>query len=1003
MKDMNNKNKVLLISHDFSLTGAPEALKNLALTLRAKGFVPIVASPADGPQKEILSKLNIKTFVNPSIYRDNYVVENINKFAFVVVNTIVGAPLIKRLKGLNVPVVWWVHEAKAVYSDVQLQYMPLELQNNIYVYCVGDYAKNILTEYRPRYECKQMMYYVPDFSEESILAKDVKFAFPSGKKIFAIIGSKEDRKGQDVLVEAIKLLDEKVRQGSCFLFVGRCLDKNIYDVIEKAQGIFSDSILNIDEIDRASIINLYQHIDCLICASRDDPMPVVITEAMIFSKIVICSENTGYAPIIEKFNAGYVYKNNDAKELAGRITEVFYADGEILQVMAQQGRKIYEHYFSQGAADRSVNSLIANLQCDEHKKSLMEKVVSAKKRCAIYLYYNRRGIFEEYAQEAVQGLATVAERVLVVVNGLLNEEGENYIKENGFELLVRENKGYDFGGYKDGIEHIGYEELKSYDELIILNSSVYGPIKPLPEVFAAMDKKDPACDFWGITMGSDGFPIHIQSYFYVFRDNLLWSEAFKSFWQSVNYFKDRDEAIAGGEIKVTQYFKEKGFSFNSYIEPNFEYYYNHSIEGAMFAYEQGSPFIKISLFQDQATYFRQLVYGFADAPSKIFDKLDAKWQTIILKHLCANGKQSVWSHTLRNVLILDDEQTNHSVDAKEIAAIIYVYFEENLDLILSYVHNLPAGSTIYFVSSKKDILAVYKEKTKNDNSKNYEYRLQPNRGRNEAAYWVTCRDVYDKHKYVCLIHDKKIAHLKPWAIGRGFFVHQLDSLLFSEEYIINLIHSMDKNYNIGMTQPALPLEAEWMDANGIYNPVRDRNWHQEGYMPLIIKELGMRLPLDEEMLFPVGSAFWVKAEALKVMFRKEWKIEDFPEEPVPGDKTILHAMERMYPLIIQEAGYHTFVAMPNSYAKGYYDNSEDRLKEMYRNRKELAGERTVLLKANCELINEKNSLYNEKKELIKERDYIKQNYINITNSLSFKLGRLLTWIPRVIRDFFKGK
>jgi glycosyltransferase involved in cell wall biosynthesis len=48
----------------------------------------------------------------------------------------------------------------------------------------------------------------------------------------------------------------------------------------------------------------------LICASRDDPMPVVVTEAMMFSKVCICSENTGSANIIQDGNSGFVYKDN---------------------------------------------------------------------------------------------------------------------------------------------------------------------------------------------------------------------------------------------------------------------------------------------------------------------------------------------------------------------------------------------------------------------------------------------------------------------------------------------------------------------------------------------------------------------------------------------------------------------------------------------------------------------------------------------------------------------
>ena len=56
-------------------------------------------------------------------------------------------------------------------------------------------------------------------------------------------------------------------------------------------------------------------------------------------------------------------------------------------------------------------------------------------------------------------------------------------------------------------------------------------------------------------------------------------------------------------------------------------------------------------------------------------------------------------------------------------------------------------------------------------------------------------------------------------------------------------------------------------------------------------------------------------------YRYHWTVEDFPEEPLKGaDGTILHALERMYPMIAQEAGYCSGWIMPASEAGINYDN-----------------------------------------------------------------------------------
>lgn len=51
-------------------------------------------------------------------------------------------------------------------------------------------------------------------------------------------------------------------------------------------------------------------------------MPIVVAEAMMYSKIIICSENAGSAEYIKKYNSELLYQNNDSSELCEKITYV---------------------------------------------------------------------------------------------------------------------------------------------------------------------------------------------------------------------------------------------------------------------------------------------------------------------------------------------------------------------------------------------------------------------------------------------------------------------------------------------------------------------------------------------------------------------------------------------------------------------------------------------------------------------------------------------------------
>lgn len=64
---------------------------------------------------------------------------------------------------------------------------------------------------------------------------------------------------------------------------------------------------------------------------------------------------------------------------------------------------------------------------------------------------------------------------------------------------------------------------------------------------------------------------------------------------------------------------------------------------------------------------------------------------------------------------------------------------------------------------------------------------------------------------------------------------------------------------------------------------------------------GMVLPRSID--FPVGSMFWARPQALAPLFGLRLAFDDYPPEPVPIDGTMLHALERLFPVIATHAGY----------------------------------------------------------------------------------------------------
>src|SRR5262245_4599577 len=61
----------------------------------------------------------------------------------------------------------------------------------------------------------------------------------------------------------------------------------------------------------------------------------------------------------------------------------------------------------------------------------------------------------------------------------------------------------------------------------------------------------------------------------------------------------------------------------------------------------------------------------------------------------------------------------------------------------------------------------------------------------------------------------------------------------------------------------------------------------------LAERMGFTEPLPPFFEFPGGTMFWARADALRPLFDLELEWENYPQEPLPTDGTILHALERL--------------------------------------------------------------------------------------------------------------
>lgn len=220
-------------------------------------------------------------------------------------------------------------------------------------------------------------------------------------------------------------------------------------------------------------------------------------------------------------------------------------------------------------------------------------------RLIVYFFWDADGIVDDYVIHALNSLHAHASKIVVVVNGHVNEDGLNKLSSASNTLILRENYGLDAWAYKAAFEQLGYEYIASFNEVLVTNFTLYGPVLPLSDMFKRMDAT--ACDLWGMAgynqKTSDGLEVqHIQSFFVSYRRSLTSNKDFENYWNQLPKIETYADSVNLHELSQTPYFAARGYTFASWAST--EKYANVSPANFIITcadrllVEDGCPFIK---------------------------------------------------------------------------------------------------------------------------------------------------------------------------------------------------------------------------------------------------------------------------------------------------------------------------------------------------------------------------------------------------------------------------
>ena len=236
-------------------------------------------------------------------------------------------------------------------------------------------------------------------------------------------------------------------------------------------------------------------------------------------------------------------------------------------------------------------------------------------RILLYVHFNKYKRVSNHVFYQLEQLKPLFSKILFISNSYIEEATKKKLHDEfGISnLLERDNQGYDFAAWRDGVSSVGFEELKNYDSLTLMNDTCFGPLWDLEPIYK-MFEDDAQVDFWGMTnfRKTKYFEEHLQSYFVTFKQQILRAISFQEFWTKVKDFTDVQDVIDHYETKFTQYFTDAGFSYQALfdtrleeatdlIHPDFTYYKPFTI------LEKKVPFLKVKAISGNSFSARYLL------------------------------------------------------------------------------------------------------------------------------------------------------------------------------------------------------------------------------------------------------------------------------------------------------------------------------------------------------------------------------------------------------------
>ncbi|MEJ0095244.1 MAG: rhamnan synthesis F family protein [Methylocella sp.] len=257
----------------------------------------------------------------------------------------------------------------------------------------------------------------------------------------------------------------------------------------------------------------------------------------------------------------------------------------------------------------------------------------------------------------------------------------------------------------------------------------------------------------------------------------------------------------------------------------------------------------------------------------------------VADYLRAGRPKGPWNFEL----ITPSEQPNPIPSNVRIALHIHAYYPDIFLEMLDRLKQNRVRPDLLISVTSDDARKKIQEQVSTYKGGEVRIHVVPNRGRDIGPLLTEFGETLKEYELIGHLHTKKTVDVKDASVGKNWYRFLLENLVGGNAPMADIILSeMLANPKIGMVFPDDPHVIGW-----------DKN---KKFVIQYCAAFSLR-DFPDNMNSPVGTMFWARSKAIKTLldFNLDWA--DYPSEPVPYDGSLLHGLERLFGLAVQQAGF----------------------------------------------------------------------------------------------------